>query len=101
MYRLRDNLKTLELVKVSFPANRIWTEQNQNGFIETLQDSLDVVQQRVDTLNQVGNLVFKGKYDPLVSYKKWNFVNYNNKTFVAIADVQGEDPSASSKWQLV
>lgn len=43
----------------------------------------------------------KGEWDSETYYEKLNTVLYNDSTYMATEGVVGEDPSTSSKWQLI
>ena len=43
----------------------------------------------------------KGEYNSETYYEKLNTVLYNDSTYMAKESVQGENPSTSSKWQLI
>lgn len=82
-------------------SHRIRMETGDNDPVKTLHEALIHVEEGVRTLEEVGNLEFKGDYNPNLSYRKWNFVTYGNKTYVALQEVQGEEPNTSNKWTLV
>lgn len=86
---------------ISISASRIWMYGESDDPIETLQEALSRVADGVRTLEEVGDLEFKGEYDPTAEYRKWNFVYYGGRTYVAIDDVTGENPNESDKWKLV
>lgn len=86
---------------VSISANRIWMDNGVEDPVETLQEALSQVDEGIETLREVGDLSFKGAFSPTSSYRKWNFVNYNNKTYVALEHSSGEPPSSSDKWAIV
>lgn len=86
---------------VSISANRIWMDNDVDDPVETLQEALSQVDEGIEILREVGDLTFKGEFNESTSYKKWNFVSYNNKTYVATENTTGESPSSSSKWSLV
>ena len=51
-------------------------------------------------LGRIG-IVASGNYNPELSYKKLDFVTYNESSYVAKEDILiGEQPGVSSKWQL-
>ena len=86
---------------VDIPTTRIRIPSSDDDPLETLQDALDKVEDGIKTLEQLGSLVFLDNYNPEYHYKKWNFVNYNGKTYVAIRDNIGENPETSSSWKFV
>lgn len=86
---------------VDIPTTRIKIPSSSDEPLETLQDVLDRAEEGLKIINQVGSLTFMGEYDPTFHYKKWNFVTYNNKTFVAIQDNVGISPENENYWRLV
>lgn len=86
---------------VDIPTTRIKIPSSNDDPLETLQDVLDRAEEGLEIINQVGSLTFMGEYDPDFYYKKWNFVTYNNKTFVAIQDSIGISPDNDAYWKLV
>lgn len=86
---------------VDIPTNRIRMPGEDGDPLETLQDTLERVSEGIDTLEQVGELRFVGEYEPDYSYKKWNFVSYQGRSYVAVENVVGESPSESQKWEIV
>lgn len=86
---------------VHIPATRVRMVDGSDNPMESLQDALNRVADGVRTLEEVGDLEFKGVFSPTSSYRKWNFVSYGGRTYVAIDDVSGENPNESDKWKLV
>lgn len=86
---------------VSFPASRIWMTGQSNDPVESLEQVLDRVEEGVEVLDSMSDLKFVGDYDEESEYKKWNFVFYKNKTYVALQTVSGEAPENSSKWEII
>src|SRR5699024_2812892 len=62
---------------------------------------LDRVEEGVEVLDSMSDFSFRGEYNPDSEYKKWNFVFYNNKTYVALSTNYGKYPDTSDNWQLV
>jgi len=87
--------------RVNIPATRVLTIDGNDDPVESLQDALNRVQDGINTLEQVGDLDFKGEYSPDVEYKKWNFVTFNNKTYVAIQNNINVEPTNTNYWRLV
>jgi len=86
---------------VSFPASRIWMTGQTDDPIESLEQVLDRVEEGVEVLDSMSDFSFRGEYNPDSEYKKWNFVFYNNKTYVALSTNYGKYPDTSDNWQLV
>lgn len=86
---------------VFISAARVMMQGGEDDPLESLEELLSHVQEGVETLEQVGNLDFVGEYSDSHEYRKWNFVTYDNKTFVAIKNSTGVKPSESSHWRLV
>lgn len=83
---------------INFPVDRIIT--NDDPF-ETLGESLKSVEKGVEVLQSMDDFRFTGVYESSRVYTKWNFVFYNNKTYVALDTVSEETPDESDKWLLV
>lgn len=86
---------------VSIPASRVWIQGEDGDILKSLEEAMADVQDGVETLGQVGALRFTGEYSESASYKKWNFVSYKQKTFVALKDVEGISPDNEEYWGLV
>lgn len=86
---------------VFISAARVMMQGGEDDPLESLEELLSHVQEGVETLEQVGNLDFVGEYSDSHEYRKWNFVTYENKTFVAIKNSVGIKPSETSHWRLV
>ncbi|WP_405101396.1 hypothetical protein [Oceanobacillus sp. FSL H7-0719] len=86
---------------LSLPSTRIFVPNGGDDPLQSLQNILDNVDEGTTVIEQVRNIEFKGEYDPSVQYKKWNFVTFTNKTFIATKTIQGLSPSESSDWKLV
>lgn len=86
---------------VSISADRIWYMGESDDPLKSLQDALEDVDDGIETLEQVGNLDFLDEYSDTYQYKKWNFVTFNNKTYVAIKNTKGNKPINSEYWRLV
>lgn len=86
---------------VSVPASRIWMIGDIEDPVESLEEVLDRVDEGVAVLDGMSDFSFQGEYSNNSQYRKWNFVFYNNKTYVAIENVSDEKPDESSKWRLV
>lgn len=86
---------------VFISAARVMFMGDDDDPLESLQEMLENVSDGIDVLKQVGNIDFKGEYDPTYQYKKWNFVTYNNKTYVALQDNVGVVPTNKQYWSLV
>lgn len=51
-------------------------------------------------LGRIG-IVASGNYNPELSYKRLDFITYNESSYIAKEDILiGEQPGVSSKWQL-
>lgn len=86
---------------ISLPSTRIFVPNSSGDPLTTLQNILDNVEEGTAVIEQVKNIEFIGEYDPEAQYKKWNFVTFGNKTFVAMNTIQGLSPTESSDWKLV
>ncbi|GAA0346839.1 hypothetical protein GCM10008931_42620 [Oceanobacillus oncorhynchi subsp. oncorhynchi] len=86
---------------VSISADRIWMDDGTENPVDTLQDALEQVDEGIEILGEIGDLTFRKEFSPTANYRKWNFVSYNNKTYVALEHSTGEFPSTSDKWGLV
>lgn len=86
---------------VFISAARVMMQSEDDDPLESLESLLAHAQEGVETLEQVGDLDFVGEYSDSHEYKKWNFVTYDNKTFVATKSSSGVKPSNSSHWRLV
>lgn len=86
---------------LSLPSTRIFVPNASGDPLESLQDILNNVEEGTAIIEEVRNIEYKGEYDPTVQYQKWNFVTFGNKTFVAMATIQGVSPAESSNWKLV
>src|SRR5690625_186410 len=86
---------------VSVPASRIWLSSGVEDPVESLEEVLDRVDEGVSIIDQMSDFAFRGDYFDSSEYKKWNFVFYKNKTYVALQTVSGEKPDESTKWRLV
>ncbi|WP_368900877.1 hypothetical protein [Oceanobacillus oncorhynchi] len=86
---------------VSISADRIWMDDGTENPVDTLQDALEQVDEGIEILGEIGDLAFRKEYSSTANYRKWNFVSYNNKTYVALEHSTGETPSTSDKWALV
>lgn len=86
---------------VFISAARVMFMGDDDDPLESLQEMLEDVSDGIEVLGQVGNIDFKGEYDPTYQYKKWNFVTYNNKTYVALQDNVGVVPTNKQYWSLV
>lgn len=86
---------------VNFPASRILMTGQTDDPIESLEQVFDRVEEGVEVLDSMSDFSFRGEYNPDSEYKKWNFVFYNNKTYVALSTNYGEFPDVSDKWQPV
>lgn len=86
---------------VFISASRVMMQGGEDDPLESLEDLLAYAQEGVNTLEQVGHLDFIGEYSDTHEYRKWNFVTYNNKTFVATRNSNGVSPDDSSYWRLV
>lgn len=86
---------------VLISAERIMLDGDPEDPLDSLQDAFDSVEDAVNTLREVEDLDFVGEYSSSHDYKKWNFVNYNGKTFVATRGNKGIAPDDDSYWRLV
>ena len=86
---------------VNIPTHRIRMPGGEDDPVETLQDALNRVDDAINVLGEVGELSFKGEFNPTEEYKKWNFVTYNGKTYVAIRNSVGIEPTNREYWRLV
>lgn len=86
---------------VSIPASRVWIVGESGDPTETLEQALDRVDEGIEVLDGMSDFTFAGSYSDDSQYDKWNFVFYNNKTYVALENVSGEKPNESDKWTLV
>lgn len=82
-------------------AARVMFMGDDDDPLESLQEMLENVADGIEVLERVGDIDFKGEYDPTYQYKKWNFVTYNNKTYVALQDNIGVVPTNKQYWSLV
>ena len=86
---------------ISLPSTRIFVPNSSEDPLLSLQNILDNVEEGTAVIETVKNIEFKDEYDPSMQYRKWNFVTFANKTFVATKTIQGLSPSESSDWKLV
>lgn len=86
---------------VSIPSDRIFVPNSSEDPLLTLQNILDNVEVGTEVIETVKGIKFIGEYDPEYQYRKWNFVSFSNKSFVATANIKGLSPNESSDWKLV
>lgn len=86
---------------IFFPSNRILLPDDKESIPETLQEMTDNADDAYQVIKEVSNLIFMGEFDSDMNYRKWNFVNFDNATYVAKEDIQGKSPIETDDWELV
>lgn len=86
---------------VSIPSHRIVVPNSKYDAVDSLQNILNDVDDAKNVIEEVGNMKFIGNYEATKQYKKWNFINFENSTFVALKDIRGQSPHVTNNWQLV